>query len=49
MLAAINWLNAFCCVAVIALTAWKRRRATGVGNVAANAPISTALMIDNVC
>jgi len=49
MLAAINWLNAFCCLAVIALTAWKRRHTKGAGDMAGNSPISTVLMIDNVC
>jgi hypothetical protein len=49
MLAAINWLNAICCALVIALTAWKRRRAGAAGDAAVSSPISTVLMIDNVC
>ncbi len=49
MLAVINWLNAACCVLVVALTAYKRHRAHLPVEGAAGRPASTALMVDNVC
>ncbi|ESW94360.1 hypothetical protein NKH34_27180 [Mesorhizobium sp. M1148] len=48
-LAAINWLNAVCCVLVIALTAYKRHRARLPVEEAASRSEATALMVDNVC